>query len=287
MEEPLLGNTLPRLGQQPAELRGVLRIRRNLRLAGGDRHRIPELPGQPGAHRRPRLGGAVVPPVQRVEHRQERRERPGPLLHPPEQALGLGGLRDLGIGQRLDGLHRPRGLGRRPQRPAHEERPALPQRPRRRRPHPRAEEAVAGAQVVVEEAERRAHRERMEPQRHLGELHRHRVLVHPVHAPLQHHPPDQVAVVELRRRDGPAAGGRVLADRLADAFDPGRDRGLVAGGDLVRLGERFDHPVGQVIHEAHEEVPGAHRRVADPEVEQPGGGVRLRQRRRVPFPAGA
>ena len=92
-----------------------------------------------------------------------------------------------------------------------------------------------------------------------------------------------MAVVELRRRDGLAAGGGVAADRLADPFDASRDRGFVVGRDLMRLRQRLDHPVGQVVHEAHEEMPGAHRRVADPQIEQPGSGVHLRQRRRIPF----
>ena len=64
--------------------------------------------------------------------------------------------------------------------------------------HGEAEQAVAAAQMVVEEGERRAHGEAVQPERDLGELHRHRVLVHAVNAALEHHALHDMAVVQPR-----------------------------------------------------------------------------------------
>ena len=54
-----------------------------------------------------------------------------------------------------------------------------------RRPDPLAEQAVAAAQVVIEERQRRADGEGVQPQAELGEFDRHRVLVDAVDDPLE------------------------------------------------------------------------------------------------------
>ena len=122
--------------------------------------------------------------------------------------------------------------------------------------------------MVIEESERRSDGEGVQPQRHLGQLHRHRVLVNAIHAPLEHHAPDHVTVVELLRMDGPALPAGVAKDRVAngvDVFDKRRD---VPFHRRLRFGHGRDHPVSQVIHEADQEVPRSHGRVADLETEQ-------------------
>ena len=69
--------------------------------------------------------------------------------------------------------------------------------------HPHADERVAAAQMMVEERQRSAHREAVEPERDLRKFHRQRVLVHAVDAPLQHHPPDDRLVRQQGLVDDP------------------------------------------------------------------------------------
>ena len=130
---------------------------------------------------------------------------------------------DLGIRQPLDHLHGRCRAGRPAQRPSQEQ-SALAFRIVEGGAHPGAEQAVAAAQMMVQETERGAHREGVQPQRDLGQFHRHRVLVHAVHAALEHHAPDDVPVVELRRIESPAAILGIGHDRVADPVDALRQR---------------------------------------------------------------
>ena len=138
----------------------------------------------------------------------DRGEYPGRLV----------GLVDLRVTQHLDDLHRAGGLHRPAQRLLQEEPPAF-LRPVDTLTNPGAEQAVAAPQVVIEEAERRPDREGVQPQRHFRQLDRHRILVHAVHASLQHHAPDHVTVVELLGLDGPALRVGVAKDRVANGVD--------------------------------------------------------------------
>ncbi len=54
----------------------------------------------------------------------------------------------------------------------------------------RADEAVAGAQVMIEKGERTIGRERRKPQRQSSELHRHRIDVHAVQTALRDRAPE-------------------------------------------------------------------------------------------------
>ena len=54
--------------------------------------------------------------------------------------------------------------------------------------HPRADHAVAAAEMVIQEGERPALGRGDQPQRQLGQLHRQRVEIHAVDAPLDHPP---------------------------------------------------------------------------------------------------
>ncbi len=109
-----------------------------------------------------------VEPVDRVNKREEGVERGGHLAHFFEDQFRALRLGDLGVGQPLDDLHRRRGA----HRPAHQLMQQQRLAPRRGlvdpAPDPRAEQAVAVAQVMVEEAQRRADGEGMEPQRDLA-----------------------------------------------------------------------------------------------------------------------
>ena len=76
-------------------------------------------------------------------------------------------------------------------------------------------------------------------------------------------------VVELARIEGPAPVLRVVHDRVADPLDPLGERRQVSLHKRLGLGHRLDDAVGDVVHEVDEEVPGAHRGIADLEFERP------------------
>ena len=133
---------------------------------------------------------------------------------------------------------------------------------------PSAEQAVAAAEMMVQKAKRSADREGMEPQRDLGQFHRHRVLVHPVDAPLEHHAADDVPVVELGGIECPAPVLRIVHDRVADPVDPLHQWREVSVHKGFGLGHRLDNAVGKVVHEVDQEVSGAHGRVADLQFQQ-------------------
>ena len=83
-----------------------------------------------------------------------------------------------------------------------------------------AVQAVAGFQVVIEKAQRRADGEGVQPQRGFGQLHGHRVFIDAEDAFLQHHAAHDVAVVELGVGDGPApvfGGGLDAAANVRNA----------------------------------------------------------------------
>ena len=146
-------------------------------------------------------------------------------------------------------------------------------RPGEAGPHPTAEQAVAAAQVVVEEIQRSADREGVQPQGDLGQLDRHRIPVDAVDAPLERHPPDDAPVVQLRRIEGPAVFPDIGQQRLADAVDAPGQRGDVPLDSGSGLAHGGDHVVGELVDEVDEEVAGAHGGIADPEFQQPLGGI--------------
>ena len=135
--------------------------------------------------------------------------------------------------------------------------------------------------MVIEERQRRAHGEAVQPQRHLGQLDGHGVLVHPVDAALEHHAPDDGLVGELGLVQGPAgflgsaqdlAANRRHARhqrRLVRAVEPLRDDGRV----LDQVGD----VVGQEVDGGDEEVAAAHGRVEHLEIEHGLGRVQLAQ----------
>lgn len=115
----------------------------------------------------------------------------------------------------------------------------------------------------------------MKPERHLGEFDRHRVLVDPVDDALQHHAANDLAIVELPRRDRPAVPPCLVQDAGTDRGDALR-QGRCVGGEAHgsrRVRHGFEYAVGQPVDEAHQKVAGAHGGVADLQVEQPARRV--------------
>ena len=235
--------------------------------------RIAERPIQPGEVCGPVLAVAKVHPVEGVKKRQQRIQR---RRHFQDLGKLLGGamrLRNLRVRQSLDGLHGCRRVGG-PVERVLQEQAALLFGLVDGGPHPDAEQAVATAQMMVQEAERRAHREGVQPQRDLGQLHRHRVLVHAVDAALEHHATNDVPVVKLVRVHCPAAPLGIGQNSVPDRVDSLGQRRDVVAPRLRRvhlgLGDGADHLVGHQVHEADQEVPGPHGRVADLQVEECG-----------------
>ena len=134
--------------------------------------------------------------------------------------------------------------------------------------YPGSEQAVAAAQVVIQETQRGPHREGVQPERHLGEFHRHRVLVDAIDAALEHHAPDNVTVVELVLVNGPATGVGIRHDPGADIVDPCRQWREVAVHRGFGLRHRRDHAISEIVHEVDQKVSRTHGGIADLQVEQ-------------------
>ena len=110
-----------------------------------------------------------------------------------------------------------------------------------------ADQGVAVPQGVVQEGERMVLRQGREPQRQLGEVHGHGVAIHAVEA--------------------------ALGDQAA-----GEDHLVLVGRDLghgVVRAPRLDQRIGELTAGFDQEGAGAHRRVADLEVEDPFGPGRF------------
>ena len=176
-------------------------------------------------------GGEPAQPAQEVEQAAHLRRR---LLHSPEQRRRLPHLGHVGVGHLLDPLH-PAGRVLRSLYRAAGEEAAQPPQLLDAALYPHAYERVAAAQVMVEERQRRADGEAVEPQRHLRQLHRQRVLVHAVDAPLQHHPPDDRLVGQLRRVHHPVGLTGPLEDVPSDRRYPLHQRRHVLAVEPLRV----------------------------------------------------
>ena len=125
-----------------------------------------------------------------------------------------------------------------------------------------AEQRIAAADVGVEEAERLAGLDRLDPQRHLGELDRHRVAVDAVDAGARH-VAQRVAIVG-RRGDAAGAGAREprgdpprrREQEMAGAAgriehrDREQRRGRIVGLGLDAVEHRVERAVEQRLHQA-------------------------------------
>ena len=143
-----------------------------------------------------------------------------------------------------------------------------------------AVQRIAAAQVVIQKRQRRADGERVQPQRELRQLHRHRILVHPMHDALQDHAAHEMAVVEQSRVDRPLAGLRLIQDAFAQAHDVARDGGVIVRdtgsvGLHADIGKLLQHAVGQIVDETDEKMAAAHRRIADAQIQERFGGIGL------------
>ena len=183
------------------------------------------------------------------------------------------GLGNLGVGQMLHDLH---GVGR-VRGPVHR---LVDEQPVPTGAHlldtltrPAAEQTVTTAQMMIQKAQRRAHGKGMQPQRHLGQFHRHRVFVHAVHAALEHHAANDMPVVKLFGIDGPAALTGIVQNSGPNGVNPLGQGRNIAGNRGLSLGQGGNHAVGQIVHQADQKMPGTHGRVADFQVQQPLGGV--------------
>ena len=74
--------------------------------------------------------------------------------------------------------------------------------------------------MVIQKGQRRADGEAVQPQRHLRQFHGQGVLVHSVDAALEHHPPDDGLIGELRLVHHPVRRLGSLGDVLTDCGYP-------------------------------------------------------------------
>ena len=130
---------------------------------------------------------------------------------------------------------------------------------------PEANKRISTAQVVVEERERSADGEAVQPERHLGQFNGERVFVHAIYAALEHHAPDDGLVSEERLVHDPARLIRSFHDVVPDRRDPFNERRCVLLVQPPRyrryILDQVGDVVGQEVDSADEEVATAHRRV--------------------------
>ena len=143
---------------------------------------------------------------------------------------------------------------------------------------PFAIQRITATQMVIEKRQRRADRERVQPERELGQFHRHRILVDAVHDTLEDHASHQVPIIEQSDVDRPLAARCLLLDALAQLENFARDRRLIvreAGGVSLGagVGELFENAVRKVIDEADQKMSAAHCRIADTQSEDRLGRI--------------
>jgi hypothetical protein len=201
-------------------------------------------------------------------------ERRGHLPHLFEDQFGPLRLGDLGVRQPLDDLHRGGGTHGTAHWLMQQKRFAPGRGTVDPASDPRAEQAVALAQMMVQEAQRCADSEGVKPQGDLGQLDRHQILVDAIDAALQDHATDDMSVVELGWIDGPPTLLGVPENGVADGFDPAakRRRVITPRDDRLGFGHCRDDFIGQIIDKTYEEVARGHNFSA-PGAFQPGRGA--------------
>ena len=157
--------------------------------------------------------------------REECRHRLGLFPYGVESPGALLDLRDIAVGDRLDRRHPCAAACWAWHNVAVDRHGPALLKPSSRIGDPHPEQAVAAAEVMIEERERRAGGEGVQPECDLGQLDRHRVLVHAVHDALQDHPAHEVLVVQLRLVDLPMACSARVENTLADRRRGVRPRG--------------------------------------------------------------
>ena len=216
---------------------------------------------------------AQIQPLQAMHKRQERSEGRRGLLQLGKEAGGVAGLLDFRIAQLLDGLHIFGSFC------------SFAERFRQQRGaasglglltgllNPAAEKAVTATQMMIQKTQRRARGKGVQPEGDLGQFHRHGILVHTVDTTLQHQAPHNVAVIQLAFLQLPTATVGILPDGGANRLNalrhrrrcPVRPWGAVGLCLLILRGggHGLDHPITEIVHQTHQEVAGAHGRIAD------------------------
>ena len=92
-----------------------------------------------------------------------------------------------------------------------------------------------------------------------------------------------MAVVEPRGIDRPARRPGILQDGGADSFDPPGERRDIILYLGFRLGHRCNRPVGEIIDQIDQKVPGPHGGIADFQFQQPFRRIEFLQPRKCTF----
>ena len=188
----------------------------------------------------------------------------GRVLDAAEQEGRFPHLGNVGVGECLDLLHRLGGAFR-PGDGRAGEHPAQPVQLADGIPDAQADERVAAAQVVVQERQRCADGEAVQPEGHFRQLDRQRVLVHAVDAAFEHHTPDDGLVREQALIEDPIrflSAAEDVPPNGRHALDQRRDIRLVQPRRHRRdVLDQLGDSVREIVHGGDEEVAAAHRRV--------------------------
>ena len=115
---------------------------------------------------------------------------------------------------------------------------------------------------MIQERQRRAGGETMQPQRHLRQFHGQRVLVNAIDAALERHAPYNRAVGQLRFVQRPIRRRRARQYGVPDCVNPARQRRNIVGRRPIRQARRrfhyLCHAVGYEVHRGHQKMAAAH-----------------------------
>ena len=222
-------------------------------------------------------------PAEAGEGVEESAEIGGGGLDGVEEGLGFVDFGYVGVGEFLDLAHALGGVLDALDGALHEHGDLQPPQVRRGVGDAEAEEGVAAAEVVVEEGERGADGEAVEPEGDLGEFHGQGILVDAVDTALEDEAADDGLVGQLGLVDLPVGLAGAVQDVGADGGDAvqeGRLVGVVLGQPVGEGGSDFDQVgdvVGQEVNRSDEEVAAAHGWIEHLEVKDGLGGVQSGQ----------
>ena len=149
-------------------------------------------------------------------------------------------------------------------------------------PDPQPDQRVAATQVVIEEGQRRAHGETVQPQRDLGQLDGQGVLIDSVDAALEHHAADDGLVGELGLVHAPSLLLWPVEGFLCESLphvSPAvkHSRRRATHWHSRNVLDQFGDVVGQEVHGGDQKMAASHGRVQDLQIQDRLGRVELEQ----------
>ena len=266
VHKTLLGNLFTRFGQQFHKPLCPRHIHPHLGYTRRNLHGIAEQAGQKSAKGNLILLVPYIQPLECVNQRQKRIQWLRARLHICKQFCRTPGLLNLRIGQFLNQLHRLRGSGCPLYWLIQKQGTTLFHGLIYTLTDPASKQTVATPQMMIQKTQRRARSECVQPQRHLSQFHCHRILIHSINAPLEHHTSHNVPVIELCLVYGPLALLGVGQDRLTNGINALSQRRNIARA--IYFGHCCNDVVGKIIHQTNQKVPRSHCWIANFQIKQ-------------------